>query len=473
MLDPACGSAHFLVVVVNELADLVVRFLGETPLPEVSTALDRLRTGAGQGAGVDDVVLLRRLVLKHCVFGVDVSPMGAEVASLSLWLASFVPGLSLAYLGRNVMVGNSLVGVLRPEALRPPGADAQRWFLEDQLDEALASAAEAARRVAEGDDRTPDEVEASQAADAEARAATTALERLFDLWTAEPLGLARAKQEVELHGPEVLAGRSNGLIREATALGRRHHFLHWPLAFPSVFSRPRPGFDAVIGNPPWNEVTVEALAFYGLFAPGLRSLAEQPRAAAIAELLARRPNLPDRLAAEQGRAALERRYLGAGEYASMPGDPDLYKFFSQRYRELLRERGVLGVVLPRSAFVADGSTGFRSWLFEESTCRRLDFLLNTGRWAFDSEPRYTVALVSAERARPPDNQTLRVAGTATSLAQWERQAVSPGLALSHAAFGPGWTVPLLRDQAEADLLAKLHRGSAFPRGAGGRWRCFP
>jgi hypothetical protein len=473
VLDPACGSAHFLVVVVNELADRVVRFLGETPLPEVSAALDRLRAGAGKGEAVDDVALLRRLVLKHCVFGVDLSPMGAEVATLSLWLASFVPGLSLAYLGRNVVVGNSLVGVLRPEALRPPGDTAQAWFLQDQLDEALARAAAAAARVAEGDDRTPEEYEASQAADAEAHAATAALERLFDLWTAEPFGLANARQEVELHGPVVLEGRSNGLIKAATELGRLHRFLHWPLAFPHLFRRRRPGFDAVVGNPPWDEITVEALGFYGLFLPGLRSLPERPRSAAVADLVDRRPDLAERLAGEQQRAALQRRYLSAGEYAPMPGDPDLYKSFCQRYRELLRDRGMLGVVLPWSAFAADGSAGFRRWLFEQSTCRRVDFLLNRRNWIFDTHPQYTIALVCAQRTRPAEDHEVRVAGTATSLAQWDRQTAGPGLTLPRDAFGRGWTVPLVRNQAEADVLAKLRRGSPFPYGARGRWRCFP
>jgi hypothetical protein len=472
VLDPACGSAHFLVVVVNQLADLVVRFLGETPLPELSAALDRLRTGAGPGVGVEDVALLRQLVLKHCVFGVDVSPMGAEVATLSLWLASFVPGLSLAYLGRNVAVGNSLVGVLRPEALRPPGNDNQAWFLEDKLEQALGRAAEAVRRVAEGDDRTPDEVEASHAADAEARAATAALERLFDLWTAEPFGLARARQEVELHGPEVLEGRSNGLIDQAMALGRQHRFLHWPLAFPRVFARPRPGFDAVIGNPPWEQVMVKSIGFYALFRPGLVSLPEAEREDLIAALLHDRPELEARLQLEQARTELERAYFAHGEYTPMPGHPDLYKLFCQRYRALLRDRGALGVVLPRSAFATEGSAGFRRWLFEETNCRRVDFLLNRRYWIFDTHPQYTIALVAAERARPPEDQSVRVAGTATSLAQWEQQIRSPGVALSREAFGPGWAVPLLRDQAEADVLAKLRLGAAFPYGAGGRWRCF-
>jgi hypothetical protein len=120
VLDPACGSAHFLVTVVNELADMVVRFLGEVPLPKVSARLDRLRAGAGPAIIVDDVSLIRRLVMKCCVFGVDVSPMGAEVAKISLWLASFVPGLSLAYLDRNIVVGNSLIGVADPRACFPP-----------------------------------------------------------------------------------------------------------------------------------------------------------------------------------------------------------------------------------------------------------------------------------------------------------------------------------------------------------------
>ena len=473
VLDPACGSAHFLVVVVNELADRMVRFLADVPLPEVGTALERLRAGASPGAVIDDVALLRRLVLKRCVFGVDVSPMGAEVAKLSLWLASFVPGLSLAYLDRNVVVGNSLVGVARPESLWRSGDDAQGSWLEDALAGAMAVAAEAAGRVAESEDRTPDEVEASQAADADAHRATAGLERLFDLWTAEPFGVVGARQEVVLHGPDVLAGRTNAMVQAAVEASSEHRFLHWPLAFPRVFTRPNPGFDAVVGNPPWEEVTVEALAFFARYAPGMRGLAEAERQRAIDKLVEERPELGERLEAEQARSKLARGYLGSGDYASMAGDPDLYKFFCQRYGLVLRPDGYLGVVLPRSAFAADGSAGFRRWLFEDNTCRRVDFLLNRRYWIFDTHPQYTVALVAAQRAKPASEHRVSVASTAASLEQWSEQAASPGLALPSEAFGPGWTVPLLRSQAEADLLAKLRVGSPFPRGSSGRWRCFP
>ncbi len=474
VLDPACGSAHFLVSVVNELADRVVRFLGAVPLPDIGELLDRLRTGAGAGAIIDDVSLIRRLVMKRCVFGVDVSPMGAEVAKISLWLASFVPGLSLAYLDRNVIVGNSLIGVARPESLRPPGSKDQGWFLEGVLADRIAQAAEAVLYVAESDDRTPDEIEASKDADATARAATASLERLFNLWTADPLGLKGARLEVELHGPAILEGRTNELTEQADLLAVEDRFLHWSLAFPGVFSGERPGFDAVVGNPPWEEVTVEELAFYAMFVPGMRSFSEDDRREALEELLTKRPDLAERYADALGEAERHRTYYASsGEYESLPGDPDLYKFFCQRYSVLMRENGMLGVVLPRSAFATLGSAGFRRWLFEENTCTRIDFLLNTGRWAFDSEPRYTVALVAAERIPPQAEHSVGVAGTAHSLSQWERQASSEALGLTAEAFGPGWTLPLLRNQAEADLLAKMRRGSLFPFGSRGRWRCFP
>lgn len=474
VLDPSCGSAHFLVSVVNELADMVTKFLAETPLPQINTVLERLRAGASAGTVIDDVRLIRRLVLKRCVFGVDVSPMGAEVAKISLWLASFVPGLSLAYLDRNVVVGNSLIGVARPETLRPKGHEDQAWFLEGELTESIRQAASAVAQVAESDDRTPDEIDASKTADKQAHEATAVLARLFNLWTAEPLGLKGPRLEVEIHGPAVLAGKTNDLTEKADALADEHRFLHWPLAFPGVFARERPGFDAVVGNPPWEEVTVEELAFYALFAPGIRSLPDSNRKQALVDLVSKRPELVDQLASSVARAGQHRKYYSSsGEYASMPGDPDLYKFFCQRYGALLRDSGKLGIVLPRSAFATLGSQGFRKWLFEQNTCNRVDFLLNTGRWAFDSEPRYTVALVAAERTRPPADHRVGVAGTATSLAQWDIQASADALVLAHESFGPGWTTPLLRSQAEADLLAKIRRGTPFHLGAGNRWQCFP
>jgi len=320
VIDPACGSAHFLVEVLNELADMTVTFLGATPLPAIADAVGRLRAASSPGIPIDDVTLIRRLVLKRCVFGVDASQMRTEVAKVSLWLASFVPGLSLAYLGANVRIGNSLIGVARSAYVVSPGAP----LLTHPLTGAIDSAATAAARVAAIDDRTPDEVAASEEAAAEARTASAALERLFNLWTAEGFGVGGARHEVELHGTDLLAGRESKLQSQADAAARDHtasytgqsHFL-------SCLRVKRPVSTSWWATRPGTKFTVETLAFYALFSPGLRGLPEPARTEAIARLLSSRPELTERLEAAKEAAERERHYFSAGDYPSMPGDPDL------------------------------------------------------------------------------------------------------------------------------------------------------
>lgn len=474
VVDPACGSAHFLVQVADTLAEMTVRFLAKHPLPPLLDALERLRSRASPGVECEDVALLRRLIVKHCVFGVDRSAMGAEVATLSLWLASFVPGLSLAYLGRNVVVGDALIGVGDPKPLLDEAP-----LFEEPLQRSLEEATAAVSKLAEIHDRTPEEVEASRAADREAWAATRGLERIFDLWTAEQFGLVGARSQVATKSTAVISGdRRTDLMRRARKLAKHHQFLHWPLAFPQVFSRPSPGFDVVVGNPPWEEVTVEELSFYGLYRPGINALAEKERRKWVAELVRERPELVERLEARQARLRDYRRALGGpdpegSDYEPMGGDPDLYKYFCQRYRMLVREEGFAGVVLPRTTFVAKGSKQFREWLYSGSTTHRVDFLLNRRRWAFDTHPQYSIALVVTERRSPAKDHRVFVAGTAESKPMWTEQSASPGVGLAQATFGPEWETPLVRSQAEADLLARIRTGHLFPYGSDGRWSCFP
>lgn len=467
VLDPACGSAHFLVQVVETLADLTVRFLAENPLPGMASHLDRLRAGASAGAGVDDAAILRRLLLKHCVFGVDVSPMGAEIAVMSLWLASFVPGLSLSYLDRNVIVGDSLLGVA---SLATVGSEGTLWY--DSLLAALGDAINAVAVLADIDDRTPEEVEASKLADTRAKAATERAHQLFDLWTAQGFGVDTRKY-IEDRAFDVMAGNidTHGVrfTRDAAPLARQHRFLHWALAFPRVFdpSRDRPGFDVVVGNPPWEEVTIEELSFYVLHQPGINGLPEESRSKAIRDLIGERPELPDLLNQERERVAIQRQALAAGEYVSMAGDPDLYKYFCQRYRQLTRMGGSMGVVLPRGAFINKGSRAFRDWLFTQVKAERVDFLLNKKRWIFDTHPQYSVALVVAERAEPTALHRVEVAGVAKSKEEWSQQASTSGVRVPSSGFGPHWMTPLVGTQTEVDLLAKVRIGHPFPFAAHG------
>ena len=473
VLDPACGSAHFLVAVVDELADLVARFLAQTPLPAVRKELNDLRAGAGEtyGVGVEDVALLRRLVLRRCVYGVDVSAMGAEIAKISLWLASFVPGLSLSYLDHNVRVGNSLIGVASPEQLLD--ANGGTTIPAMLVIDAMYEAAEAAKALQAVMDRNPDEVARSEEIDNEAREKAATARALLDLWIAEPLGLSGARAELWSAAEAIRCGDLPAILDPATQLARQHGAFHWPLEFAEV-SAGRGGFDAVVGNPPWEEVTVEELAFYARYQPGLKGLAERDRRAGVESLRRERPELDERLRIERERVAtLKRFFSGDTGYVGSGADPDLYNFFCQRYRRLLSSGGWLAVVLPRSAFSTRGSTAFRGWLFENALVHRLDFLLNNRKWMFDTHPQYTVALLIGIAERPGSDYRFEVAGVADSSAAFAEQSASEGVLFTSQALGPLLEVPLLPSQAASDLLDKLRRaGTRFPSGSG-RWRCFP
>ncbi len=473
VLDPACGSAHFLVEVVDEIADKLAALLGEVALPAVRERLEGLRAkAASYSAGIEDTALLKRLVLKRCVYGVDLSAMGVEIAKVSLWLSTFVPGLSLAYLDHNVQRGNSLIGAARAESIAPPGSEhGQTALFGDELAQAIQEAAKAAAKLRGIDDTTPDQVAASRAANEQLREREMGALRLFNLWTADPLGVEGARDEALRQGGDVLAGATSPSSILADRLAERESFLHWPMAFPEVFARERPGFDAVVGNPPWEELTLEELGFYGRYLPGLRSLPEGARESALSELLSRRPELPVWLDAGRGRAAALRCYFAtAGDFETSPGDPDVYKLFCQRYRQLVREGGAMGVVLPRSVFATKGSAVFRAWLLDHAPPERIDFLVNKKAWAFDMEPRYSVSLLIAHHGRVCED--FEVAGVASSASEFAAQLARPGLRLRRAALGRFLEIPLLPHQADADLLAKLRAPGPIPLG-GGRWRCFP
>lgn len=468
VLDPACGSAHFLVAVVDELADRIARFLGEHPLPDVTQQLDDLRAGAGAtyGIGVEDVALLRRLVLRRCVYGVDLAPMGAEIAKISLWLASFVPGLSLSYLDHNVRVGNSLIGVASVEQLMEGESSFAALMVLDQVERA-AKATELLHGLL---DRNPDEVTRSEEAQAAVEREVEGAGMLLDLWIAEPLGvtlpqeLTVSAQAVERREIPLGADRAAVAAREASAL-------HWPLAFPEVFATG--GFDAVVGNPPWEQPMTDEISVYARYQPGLKALEERDRLRALACLKEERPEIAAVYERELREArALRAYFAGDTGYEGGPGHPDLYRYFCERYRRLLAEKGSLAVVLPRSAFSTKGAAGFRTWLLKRTTVERLDFLLNNGRWMFDTHPQYTVALLVATAAPPSTDHRISIAGVAASLAAFQVQTAGGGLLLDPAAFGPELEVPLLPSQGAADLLARLRSGEPFPLG-GGRWQCFP
>ena len=128
--DPAMGSGHFLVSLVDYLADQVITAMAEagTLMPEewgdyispLAERIDTIRNTILANAKsrswtideeqLDDRHIIRRMVLKRCIYGVDKNPMAVELAKVSLWLHTFTVGAPLSFLDHHLRCGDSLFG---------------------------------------------------------------------------------------------------------------------------------------------------------------------------------------------------------------------------------------------------------------------------------------------------------------------------------------------------------------------------
>lgn len=363
VVDPAMGSGHFLVEVVDFITDRLLDFLAAFPWNPVFAHTDSLRRTIleemdRQGITIDprrltDVNLVKRHVLKRCVFGVDINPMAVELAKVSLWLDCFTLGAPLSFLDHHLRCGNSLLGADVEEARGV--VDPRQMLLAGSRFAGLRLATAAMALVGEMPDVTSGQLVESRAAFGRAAGAVAPFVRILDLYTsqwigqgsknraavppiveflqsrqAEPLLRAEADDQVE-EALEDLEPQDRRLVETGLAQAKDLRFFHWELEFPEVFYRPRPGtrqtierrpeygFDAVVGNPPW--IRQEGLAEDK---PALRAL------------------FPD----------------------TFSSTADIYVHFLARGSLVLAHGGRLGMIAPNKWFKADYAQRLRTFLNE-------------------------------------------------------------------------------------------------------------
>jgi hypothetical protein len=263
---------------------------------------------------------------------------------------------------------------------------------------------------------------------------------------------------------------------EGRAAGRLRPF-DFPAAFPEVFRRERAGFDVILGNPPWQEATLEEHAFWARHYPGLRSLNQRQQEALKDRLRADRPDLVQQYRQELAEAEALRAALGAGEYPGMGvGDADLYKAFCWRFWRLLAPAGGwLGVVLPRAVWTAKGSTEFRAAALAGADLLDVTTLVNNREWVFpDVHPQYSLALVAARRGRP-QGKSLKLRGPFRSPEGYRAGMARPPSEFA-AAEVMRWTdsasLPLLPTEESLAVFARLRQAPRLDLN-GHSWRARP
>lgn len=289
-LDPAMGSGHFLVDAVDFITDRMLAFLNQFPVNPVTFMLNRTRRNildalGEQGVAVDpdkltEVNLLKRHVLKRCIYGVDLNPMAVELAKVSLWLDAFTIGAPLSFLDHHLRCGNSLIGATFEDL---EAVIKGQLFSIDY--EPLLRAIRHVLLVNKMADATSAEVKQSQNEYAEARDQLSGYKVVLDLIVAEHFGEPDAPELVSLGSDLDLSSRSKftqslrdlndrALLERVERLAQQpdSRFFHWEIEFPEVFfgfadkderqlrhknriATASAGFDAVVGNPPYDEVS--------------------------------------------------------------------------------------------------------------------------------------------------------------------------------------------------------------------------
>lgn len=448
IVDPAMGSGAFLVAALHYMADAyehaLVREGRHAPL-EID---DRLRAD------------FRRLIAQRCLYGVDANPTAVGVARLSLWLATLARDKPLSFLDHRLRVGNSLVGATPDVVRRSQEAVAHETPLLDVLDADLQHAMHHRASSMYGLSIEPDDsIDVVRRKERRWAALAGQADRhdrwrdAADLWCARwfwpgartpSAAEFRAAIHQRLDEVSLLPeARYEEWISHARTAAHHHQFFHWPLEFADAFYHPDgrarldAGFDAVIGNPPWETLRQDAQS-------ARRSGTRDPLAAFIRE---------------------------AGLYPQCRhGHINLHLPFVERALQLVNNRGRIGLVLPWGMAVDDGAAELRRTLVTSGALHTVVGFDNArGLFPIHRGIRFGVVIADS-RARHRTQRTVRLRTGLTQVPE-DAEAEAPPLVLGHSELletgGAGVRWPDLR---RPDDLALLRHLAAFrSAGAPGGW----
>ncbi|HZG10179.1 MAG TPA: hypothetical protein VEZ70_14485 [Allosphingosinicella sp.] len=452
--DPAMGSGHFLVSLVDTLADHVLDAMAEAAVlaadldyvSPLAAKIEEIRTTilrnaraahwAIDEAQLDDRHIVRRMVLKRCVYGVDKNPMAVELAKVALWLHTFTVGAPLSFIDHHLRAGDSLFGLWVRDAIDKASAKGGELLWNEALRNAQRSA-EAMKTIEALTDAEIGEAHRSAAMYQDVELMTGELDgfvsfmhaldwlvldkparALVSLWLdgrfGDPIPIARGRKAPEggKARPEEVEAFA-AIWERARALIEEERFLNWQIAFPGVWenwaSKDRQGgFDAVVGNPPWDRIKLQQVEWFAARRPEI-ALAQRAsdRARMIAGLKVNGDPLWEDYSHADARAAATARIARAsGHYPLLSrGDINLYSLFVERAHALVKPQGMVGLLTPSgiasdlsaSVFFRGIATGGRLKALYDFENRRTRYRLAPFFPDVDSRFKFAVMVASPRR----------------------------------------------------------------------------
>ena len=485
VFDPACGSGHFLIAAAHRIAQ----------------RLAQVRTGEPEATPTEVRHALREVVAR-CCYGVDINPMAVELAKVSLWMEAMEPGKPLTYLERHIVVGNALFGAT-PELVADGIPDEAYDYLEGDSKETIKEVKALNKKIRSRgvqtlnlQDRSPNATKIVQKVsfleslpddDLEAIAKKAALwdevrssieldsvKLAADLWCAAfvykkvPNGAEITSETVRLAleiGRSAIASRE---LEAAESLSEQYKFLHFHVAFPEVFSgggdgirSASLGFDAVLGNPPWEKVKLAEKEFFATKAPNIVEAKGASRKSLIKELESSDPALFAAYQAALRQASGESKFIIKSRRYPLTGKGDVntYAIFAELARNSINRVGRCGIIVPTGIATDDSTSEFFSDLVAERSLANLYDFENSKPIFPGVHRSYKFCLLTlAGSARSANNGTEFVffAHGLDDLNNPERrlQISSEEIKLFNPNTG---TTPIFRNRKDLDIARQVYR----------------
>jgi hypothetical protein len=407
------------------------------------------RSPEGEESGISQrraEALCRRMVAVHCLYGVDKNPLAVELAKLALWLESHAEGMPLTFLDHRLVVGDSLTGpfwdklIMRPSDPKEPVEGIFHQGLTLALQNKLAEALSIVRHLeakvgitlAEIDEKERLKHELEQAlrpfriiAAAWSGGVMLGPEKCDDLAYGDLLKsvaeTGEIPEQIESERLRAMIGRglevgdspeNRGDTYDLLSRPRCGPALPYDLAFPEVFyptgaPHGRSGFDAVLGNPPWDTITIKRKEWFANFDFGVLAAATTGERQAVE----RRLLADERVASEFGDYVEEfeqnkrandiyYRYQKIKIEGDLAGRfLDSFRVFMERNCQLLGPTGVTGVVIPSAFHANEGATGVRQLYLEKMQLHHC-YSFENRRALFEIHRSFKFAVIIAKSTGP-------------------------------------------------------------------------
>lgn len=474
VIDPACGSGHFLIAAAHRIAKKLaaVRTGDDEPAPEAT------RTAV-------------RDVIARCIHGIDLNAMAVELCKVSLWMESMEPGKPLGFLDHRIVRGNGLIGAT-PALLDAGIPDDAFKKIGDDTPAVVASLKKRNKIAREGQanlfggsvaanlapiaaavellDALPDADVTAIAAKAKRwtelvsspdyQAAVHAADTWCAAFTADKNHGSTTITQEELETARQNSARVASAVRQAVdQLAEQYAFLHWHLAFPDVFAN-QGGFDLVLGNPPWEKVQFSEKEFFAARAPEIANLSGAVRKTAIQKLQADDPTLWNEYRFSLRQSDCESHFIrSSGRYPLCGrGKVNTYAIFAETMRDVLSPTGRLGVIVPTGIATDDTTKHFFADIVTRNQLASLYDFENAAPTFVGVHRSFKFSLLTlAGTNRPaPEAEFVFFAHNASDLRDPERRfTLSPDdLAL----INPNTkTAPVFRSRRDAEITKAIYR----------------